>query len=74
MPWEDHKPWVSRGLGVAPSQSEDFNAIYKKHGIVGATHRPDGDIECTSRKARKQVMALRGLFDKDAGYGDKANT
>ena len=70
MPWHDSKPWISKSCGVSKAQVEEFNSIYKKCGIVGAEHRPDGDLVCTSRKARKKVMQLRELFDRDAGYGD----
>ena len=72
MPWHDSKPWMSNSCGVGPSQVTEFNEIYKKSGITGAHHLPDGRLECTSRKARKDIMRLRGLFDKDAGYGDQA--
>jgi len=71
MPWHDSKPWISNSCGVARSQVNEFNELYKKHGIF-AHHHPDGKLETTSRKARKEVMNLRELFDKDAGYGDQA--
>jgi len=67
-------PWKSQSCGCHPTQVKQFNEDMKRHGIQCAHMHNDGTLECTSRKARKNVMKMRGLFDKDAGYGDQANS
>lgn len=63
-------PLESLGAGCHPSQVEEFNAAYRKGGIVGAYHKPDGTCVFESRKARNQVLKSRGMIDQDGGYGD----
>lgn len=62
-------PLISVSLGCIEGQSKEFNEEYKKRGITGAYHRENGDLVITSNKARNEVMKLRNLMDKDAGYG-----
>ncbi len=71
MPIEEGKPWTSQACGCHPTQVTQFNEDMKRHGIKCAHMNRDGTLECTSRKARRDVMKMRGLFDKDAGYGDQ---
>lgn len=64
---------VSHAMGCHPSQAQEFTEIYRQHGITGAHHRPsDGKFVYDSRKSRAEVMKLRGMIDKDAGYSDYA--
>jgi hypothetical protein len=63
-------PLRSIGLGVHPSQVQEFNSWYRENGIAGAGHTPDGACILESRKARNEVLKLRGVRDNDAGYGD----
>lgn len=63
-------PLRSVGLGVHPSQVQEFNQMYREHGIVGASHDESGDCILESRKARNEVIKVRGCRDNDAGYGD----
>jgi hypothetical protein len=64
------KPLESVGLGCHPTQVQEFNQYYQQHGITGAHHNEKGNCVLESRKARNQVLKLRGLRDNDAGYGD----
>lgn len=65
-------PLESQAIGVHRTQVKEFNEYYKKHGIVGAVHKPDGTLVMESRQARNEVLKLRGCRDNDAGYGDYA--
>lgn len=64
------KPLESLAAGCHPSQVKEFNAHLASAGIQGATYKPDGTLEFSSRNARREVCRLRGLIDQDAGYGD----
>ena len=64
------KPLVSEGVGCMKAQVPEMREMLKSRGIQGAHVRDNGQIEFTSRKARKQVMAARGLRDNEAGYSD----
>ncbi len=67
-----NKPLESQGLSVHRSQADEFNEHYRKNGITGVHHEPNGDCVIESRGERNKVLALRGLRDNDAGYGDFA--
>lgn len=64
--------YISEAMGCHASQANDFNAEYKKYGITGAEHLEDGSLHITSRRARAEVMKIRNMLDRDAGYGDYA--
>jgi hypothetical protein len=66
------KPLRSLGLACHSNQVAEFNQFYRENGIVGASHESDGTCVLESRKARNEVLKLRGLRDNDAGYGDWA--
>ena len=72
MPISEGKPWKSQSAGCHPSQTKEWNEQLKRHGVKCAEYKPDGTLECTSRKARNQVLKSRNLRDRDAGYGDYA--
>jgi hypothetical protein len=63
-------PMESQSIGVHRTQVKEFNEMYKKAGIVGAMHKENGNLVLESRKARNEVLKLRGCRDNDAGYGD----
>lgn len=65
-------PLKSIALGVHSSQSNEFNEMYREHGILGAHHEPDGTCVLESNQARNAVMRLRGVYDRDAGYSQWA--
>lgn len=60
-------------LHVNPEEMADVQAVYAKAG-VDCEHDKRGDAILTSRGHRNQVLAARGMFDRDAGYGDRTPT
>lgn len=64
------KPLVSEGLGCMKAQVPEMREAIRKRGIVGATVMDNGQIEFTSRRARKQVADMRDLHDNDGGYSE----
>lgn len=66
------QPEVSTAAGCHSSQVEDFNNFYRERGITGAYHRPDGACVFESNHARNQVLKARGMYDRDASYGQWA--
>jgi len=64
------KPLVSDGVGCMKAQVSEMRDAIKARGIVGAHVRDNGQIEFTSRRARKEVMAMRGLHDNEGGISD----
>ena len=64
------KPLVSEGVGCMKAQVPEMREAIKEHGIVGAHVKDNGQIEFTSRRARRQVLEMRGLHDQDGGYSD----
>jgi hypothetical protein len=71
-------PWQSEALGIPLSQMAEFNELSHRHG-TGARYVPNRSgtfavCECSSKGSRAREMKLRGVFDKDAGYGDYAGS
>lgn len=64
------KPLVSEGCGVMKAQVPETREAIREHGIVGADVKNNGQIEFTSRRARRKFLAMRGLLDNDGGFGD----
>ncbi len=63
-------PLKSMAAACHSSQAETFTKDYIAAGITGAYHEPDGTAVFESQKARNAVLKLRGMVDRDAGYGD----
>ncbi len=63
---------TSQAAGCHSNQVADFNQYYKENNVVGARHLPDGTLEYDSNGARNSVLKLRGLYDRDASYGQWA--
>jgi len=61
-------PLVSKSLGCHSSQVKEFNEMYRRHGITGARHFTNGDLEISDNNARNRVMQVRGVYDRNAGY------
>ena len=58
----------------SPGQAAKFNEEARAAGIAGVNYdMKTGECTFDSRGARNDEMKRRGLFDKDAGYGDKAD-
>ena len=68
--YTEHDPLVSDGLGCMKSQVPHLRSVIRQHGIQGARVLGNGQVEFTSRRARKELLAVRGLVDNEAGYGD----
>lgn len=63
------RPWRSVGMAPThPSQIEEYN----KKAVHGRYFVENGQTfyEADSRAGRAAEMRNRGMFDKDAGYGD----
>lgn len=63
-------PHLSQSAACHSSQVKEFNEFYQEQGIKGAVHRPDGTLEVRSKKGLNGVLKARGLYNRDAGYGD----
>jgi len=68
--YTEHSPLISDGCGVMKSQVGETREAIARHGIRGAAVLDNGQIRFTSRRARKEFLAMRGLVDNDAGYSD----
>lgn len=65
-----HDPLLSDGIGVMKSQVPEMREVIRKHNIKGVLVRPNGQLEITSRRGRKELLRVRGLADADGTYGD----
>jgi hypothetical protein len=68
--YSEHDPLISEGCGVMKSQVGEARGMIRQHNIVGAAVHDNGQVRFTSRRARKEFLARRGLVDNDAGYAD----
>lgn len=68
--YTEHDPLISDGCGVMRSQVGEARKMIREHNIVGAKVMDNGQVRFTSRRARKEFLARRGLRDNEAGYGD----
>lgn len=68
--YSEHDPLISEGCGVMKTQVKETREAIKLHGIQGAAVHDNGQIRFTSRRARKEFLAMRGLNDQDSGYSD----
>lgn len=68
--YSEHDPLISEGCGVMKSQVGEAREMIRRHGIRGAAVHDNGQIRFTSRRARKEFLAARGLVDNDGGYSD----
>ena len=65
------RPVRSLGMGVHTSQIDEAYERNRKAGITGVTYdRETGEAIIHDRHARKQLMRVNGVFDRDGGYGD----
>lgn len=68
--YSEHDPLISEGVGCMKSQVPELRAEIRKHGIVGAQVKDNGQVVFTSRRARKELLRVRGLIDNEGSYGD----
>ena len=65
-----HDPLISDGIGCMKSQVPEMRRVIKQHNIQGVAVKDNGQLEITSRRGRKELLAVRGLVDADGSYGD----
>ena len=68
--YTEHDPLISEGCGVMKAQVGETREMIKRHNIQGAAVHDNGQIRFTSRRARKEFLAMRGLNDQDGGFSD----
>ena len=68
--YTEHDPLVSDGLGCLKSQVPELRETIRQHNIQGVAVKDSGQLEITSRRGRKELLAVRGLVDNEAGYSD----
>lgn len=62
----------SDSAGVPSRQVGEFREDAQKHGFTGVDFTSDGTAVFSSRAERTRYLKHRGLYDRDAGYGDAA--
>ena len=60
----------SESASIHSSQVGEFRDDAKKHGFTGVEFDKIGNVRFTSREQRSRYLRHRGLYDRDAGYGD----
>lgn len=68
--YTQHDPLVSDGMGCMKSQVPELRGVIRKHNIQGVAVKDSGQLEITSRRGRKELLAVRGLVDNEGSYGD----
>jgi hypothetical protein len=62
-------PMKSDGMAVHPDQVPEVMARNKKHGVY-IDYDTDGCPILPDRGARRELMKIEGLIDRQGGYGD----
>lgn len=65
-----HDPLLSDGLGCLKAQVPELRETIRQHNIRGVQVKDNGQLEITSRRGRRELLAVRGLVDNDGGYSD----
>ena len=60
----------SDGASVHSNQVNEFREDVNKNGFTGVDFKSDGTAVFSSRNERSRYLRHRGLYDRDAGYGD----
>lgn len=68
--YTEHDPLINDGCGVMKSQVKEARDEIRRHKIQGAAVLDNGQVRFTSRRARKEFLAMRKLVDNDGGYSD----
>lgn len=68
--YTEHDPLISDGVGCMKSQVPEMRKTIRQHSIQGAQVLDNGQIRFTSRRARRELLRVRGLCDNDGGYSD----
>ena len=64
-------PMASDALGVHPDQAKGYAEYLRSNGVPTEINS-DGNPVLTSQKHRRDVCAATDMYDRNAGYGDKA--
>jgi hypothetical protein len=62
--------YESLALSVPKQQVEEMRQLTKVHGLSGITYTEAGRCVIHDRKHRARWAEIRGLHDRDGGYGD----
>lgn len=68
----EKNPLRSESMGVLPHMAKEFNEGARRSGTGARYCEKTGDCVVTSDGSRNREMERRGMFDKDAGYGQRA--
>ena len=60
----------SDGAAVHSSQVNEFREDAQKAGFTGVEFSDSGEVNFSSRGQRAKYLRHRGMYDRDAGYGD----
>lgn len=63
-------PMRSEALAVHPDQVQEATEQLKRHGISGVRYEGDGTAVLQDRGARRELLRLEGMVDRQGGYGD----
>ena len=64
-------PMESDALGVHPAQAKEYAEYLRSRGVPTEVNS-EGNPILVSREHRRQVCDATGMYDRNAGYGDKA--
>lgn len=70
--YREDRPLVSNAMGCMRHQVPEMRKVIERHGLSGIRVRDDGAVEITSRgdRGRRGLLKVRGVYDRDGGYGD----
>jgi len=70
--YSEARPLRSDSLGVMRHQVPEMREFVKSAGLTGVNVLDDGAVtfSCRGNAGRRGLLKLRGLVDKDGGYGD----
>ena len=61
---------LSTAMAVNPKDAPAWERFYAENGVP-TKHAPDGRPIVRTRDQQNRMLALRGEFNMDAGYGDR---
>jgi hypothetical protein len=64
-------PMESDAAGVHPAQAKEYSDYLRDKGVPTEV-RPNGNPVFTSQHHRAEVCKATGMYDRNAGYGDRA--
>ena len=64
-------PMESDAAGVHPAQAKEYSDHLRDQGVPTEV-KPNGNPILTSQHHRAEVCRVTGMYDRNAGYGDRA--